>query len=209
MSFEDTWKARDEIEPRIDETPDRKHFYSFLVGVNRQEVRDRLEEVQSQLEKFKCVDNVPRDYFHITVKMAGFLVDNPSQGDEIGEDQLDEIKQQADSIVEDFEPFEVRLKNLNIFPTAVISEVHEARELDSLNRRFKQIDQLLTFRKEYLPHTSIAHFQSKEAFQSLLEKLEQLREQEFGTVEVDEIRLIHTDFRKDKLGFETVERFKL
>lgn len=213
--FEENWQRRGEVEPQVEEVPDRTEFITVLIEVENEGLRKNLKEAQNQIEEFKCVDLVPDDYFHITVKLGGFLVDNPSEEDELGEEDLNDIVNQAEEIVANQDTFEVEVKNLNIFPTVVFAESHDKNgELQSLHEEFSKIEQLMDSPHGYIPHTTLCHFQSQEEFDELLDKLEEIREQNFGTFEVEEISLVRDDIEayadlEGERSFEIIERFEL
>lgn len=207
MSFENQWKRRRSIEPEIDEPveDERREFYTFLVPVEG-DVGARLLEVQEELAGFECFKPVPEHWFHVTVKLAGFRVDDAEKDDEF--DDLARVKEKAGEAVEGFESFKAEVKNLNVFPAAVFAEVH-SRELEELNQAFRS-QGFMPPEHDYIPHVTLGHFRSRKDFSSMVDALEKFRGESFGGLKVDEVLLVKDDLNEPRSkGFDVVERFRL
>ncbi|MFB6208927.1 MAG: 2'-5' RNA ligase family protein [Candidatus Nanohaloarchaea archaeon] len=207
--FLGNWRNRNELEPQVEEIPERTEFITILVEVKEEELRQELRKAQEEIEEFECVDPVPEDYFHITVKLGGFLVEDPGEEDELGEDHLDEIVEEIRQIVEKHESFRLEVRNLNLFSNVVFAETYDIEgELESLHNEMCQIEKLMNEPYDFLPNVTLCHFGSEEEFGELVDRLEEIRKQEFGGFEVEEISLVRDDLKEGK-NFEVIESFKL
>lgn len=212
MNFEENWENRQNIEPQPENTEEleRRDFYTCLIKIEDEKIIEKLNKVQKDISDFDCVNNVPEEYLHITVKLAGFMVENPTEDDEIQESGLEQVVSQARKIGRNTAPFEVKIRNINLFPTAIFAEIHENNRLKELNKEFQDIDECMDAPHDYIPHITISHFQNDQDFGELVEKLEEIREQNLGSLTVEEIYLVHDDLKESReKGFEIIEKIPL
>ena len=66
----------------------RNQYLTFLIKVNDDAIIERVKEIQSELSQFTCVDPFPPEYFHISIKGAGFLVPQKTEKDEITKNEI-------------------------------------------------------------------------------------------------------------------------
>ncbi len=197
MDFQEDWKRRNSIEQTVKEVPERTDFATFVIQVESQELTESLTEVQSEISDIDCVDPVPKNYFHVTVKLGGFIVDDPEADDELSEEDLDEVATSAREIISSHESFAINVENLNLFPNAVFAEVHDGSgRLEDLHDELAQLDELMPSPHDYLPHITLCHFQNQNEFQELVDRLEDTRNRSFGELEVEEVCLVRDDLER-------------
>lgn len=197
MDFQENWERRDRIEPTAEEVPERTDFANFVVQVESQELTESLAEIQDEISDIHCVDPVPRNYFHVTVKLGGFIVDDPEEDDELSEEDLDRIASSARDIISSHEGFAVDVGKLNLFPNAVFAEVHDhSGRLEELHDELARFDELMPSHHDYLPHITLCHLQNQNGFQELVDRLEEARNRSFGTLEVEEVCLVRDDLER-------------
>jgi 2'-5' RNA ligase len=197
MGFQENWERRDSIEPTVKKVPDRTDFTTLVVQVESQELIESLAEIQDKISDIDCVDPVPRDYFHVTVKLGGFIVDEPEADDELSEEDLDEVATSARDIISSHESFAINVEKLNLFPNAVFAEVHDGSgRLEDLHDELAQLDELMPSPHDYLPHITLCHFQNQNEFQELVDRLEDTRNRSFGELEVEEVCLVRDDLER-------------
>jgi 2'-5' RNA ligase len=129
--------------------------------------------------------------FHITVKGLGVLDERMS------EERLESILSRVTSIISPFEPFEVSLRGLEVFPTCIYIKVEDRlSKLQAINKAIVRElgDDIEVSRydgDEYIPHVTIATFANKKVVPLLdLIRSSEMRNKEFGTCSVFELEAI-------------------
>src|ERR671933_1817005 len=98
---------------------------SVVVPVEASRFHERLEPLREALRPFPFVSLHPDHFMHITLVLLGFLVDEPTEEEEVSRERLQEIEKRARIALSDIPAFTVRLANLNAFPGAAFIEVHD------------------------------------------------------------------------------------
>ena len=172
----------------------RTGYLTFLIGVRDEKVIERINEIQSSLQEYECFEPYPDEYFHITVKeLSCFLVSEKKNPDEYTKEELYQLVEKAKEKLEDFEPFELELKNLNNFKSNVIVQAHDGGYIRNINRALLEIPGVQKLQYDYprfLPHVSIAQYRSSEDYTELINQLERVRETIVGPLRVDSIQLV-------------------
>lgn len=218
------WAERESFEPDVDDvrgrvgwTKGRHRYATFLWSIPDDGLAADLESVADRLDEFDCVRGVPERYVHVTIKQVGFVVDDPSDADEVSEATLESIADRAEGIVADADPFEVRVPRLNLFPSVVFGEIADDGGFESLHRALRAIDAVPAHPYEgddYVPHVTLAQFAGRDDLESLLEWLERNRtiladEDGPPTATVDSIDLVTVDPQSFFPRFRTVRRYSL
>jgi len=172
----------------------RTQYLTFLVKVTDRQIIKAVDETQSALAAFPCVDPFPASYLHITVKETGcFLVDEKEAVDEYTGDMLPGLIRAAREILESYSPFDVWLGNLNNFKSVVCVEGHDGGFVRDMNRALLEIPGMVRLRNDFpgfLPHLSIAQYRSVEGYQRLIDYLEKHRERLIGSLRVEGVELV-------------------
>ncbi len=188
----------------------RTQYPTFLIKVNEEGIREKVEAIQCQLSKFECIDVLPPDYLHLTVKETGrFLVDHKENDDEYTPQELDAICENAKRVIRSFEPFEVKLERLNNFTSVVCVEGHDGGVIRSINKMLRdEIGiNMLQYDPAFLPHMSIAQYKNDNDFPRLITRLEKIRDTEIGTLKVENIQLVIANLPTDQ-GHPRIEIIK-
>ena len=131
--------------------------------------------------------------FHVPIKGLGYLED------EVDRNKYEMVLHNIKKIVSDFDPFEIRLRGVDAFPTAIYANVID-------NGRFKEINQRILDElegsveksrfdaEEYVPHVTLATFNTKDV-SPLLEmmKTDEIRDRDFGEAGVYEIEAVRVN----------------
>lgn len=178
----------------------RTLYLTFLVRVTDGKIIEAVEETQSALTGFPCVDPFPANYFHLTVKETGcFLVEEKKALDEYTWEELPDLIEAARETLGGFKPFNVRLENLNNFKSTVCIQCHDGGVIRDMNRAMLEIPGIMKLRNDsprFLPHLSIAQYKSVEGYRRLIEYLEKHRETYFGALRVGSIELAMAELPK-------------
>ena len=217
--FVDVWRERNRIQPEImndwvdnDWAKGRNQFLTFLIKIKDEKLIAKMIEIQDKLSTIPCVNPFPKDYFHITVKGCGFLVESEILEDDILTENLQKIVSQAKEILQTFHKFNVILSKLNIFSEVVLIEVHDGGRIGELNKGLQAIPEIKKMKFDYpnlLPHISIAQFQNNQEFARLISYLEKMRETEFGELTVNRIELVNAHLSGRYPTLKTIHAFEL
>jgi 2'-5' RNA ligase len=132
--------------------------------------------------------------FHVSVKGLGTLD---------GEKDLEKFElslSRIRKIVSSIEPFQVKLRGIDIFPTCIYAKVEDQKNsFKNINKRISdelrgQIDSSVYDGDAYIPHVTLLTFNTRDASR-LIEKSEskEMREMDIGEAGVFEIELVNTD----------------
>jgi 2'-5' RNA ligase len=147
------------------------------------------------------------DYnLHITIRFIG----------EVSEAMAYTIMERALSGLE-FERFEVEFRGLGAFPTEFRPRVvwvgvsrgleELSRIRDSIERRLRSVG-LPPERGEFRPHLTIARVKGSRNIQSLARLIEEYRDQEFGRITVESVRLKKSTLTRQGPIYETLLEVK-
>ena len=192
----------------------RTEYLTFLIRVNNNDVVEKILEIQEELINYSCVDVAPERYLHITVKETGcFLVNEKKDIDELERCELENLVNQVGNLLQNFNPFKVRLSKLNNFKSAVVLEGHDGGVIRGINRALLNVNRIRKLYHDpfFLPHVSIALYKSSNQYKDLLKLLEEKRETHLPSLWVESIELVIAHLPKHERfpKLESVKEFKL
>ncbi len=183
----------------------------LVIPVDDGKFRDRLEPLRDALRPFPFASLHPDHFMHITLSPIGFLVDEPTEEDEISWSDLDEIEVNARKALSGVRPFPLKLANLNAFPAAAFVEVHsEDGSLEKLCGTLRSIPGLE--KTSSLPHLTLAYFHALEgsdAPDALISAIEKYRDWEVAEIEASEVKVSLLKLDSDYPRPEARARIKL
>jgi len=193
----------------------RTEYITFLIRVEDREIARIVRVIQEELVKFHCIDPFPDEYLHITVKETGrFLIENKTAQDEYTRADLPAITREARRILDEYTPFQVRLRNINNFKSTVCVQAHDGGVIRGINRDLLSVPGMARMRHDFpvfLPHLSVAQYKSLRDYEQLVRRLEDIRETRVGDLNVESIQLViahlPTSGRYPRL--ETIAEYKL
>jgi 2'-5' RNA ligase len=184
-SFDDAWAqfaGGGELQPlagrREQFTAGRAQFLSFQAPLAGTPLVDAALDAQDQLAGLAGLDLVPAELLHISILGLGFQVIAQTRHDEILPDAAPQVSGRARNIIAGTPPIEVAVGPPNVFPDAVILEVHDGGALGALRARLDVPaggDALGYGPEEYLPHITVATFRDASPAAELRERLATLR----------------------------------
>jgi len=196
-------------------TRGRTSYAALLVRITDSGVRREIERTLRAIEGIAGVDPYPEAYWHATVKGLGFLVEEPTRGDELSPARLVATADEARPVLESTPRFEAVAGPAAGFSEVVILEVHDGGVVRALNTRLMELlPGVLKTPVDgavFLPHISIARYTSQEGLGELKETLARLRSKggEGARFEVGELELIVAHLATGAPTFEVVETFQL
>jgi 2'-5' RNA ligase len=183
---------------------------SFIIPVDASRFRERLEPLRDALRPFPFVSLHPDHFIHITLLLLGFLVENPTQEDEVSRERLEEIEVTARSVLADIPAFTIRLANLNAFPGAAFVEAHDGGVLEELRDVLCWSCGLK--KPSGRPHMTLAYFQAPDgtpAPERLNSAIARYRDWPVGELTVRSAEMTLLDLRLDYPEPETLAEIPL
>ena len=183
---------------------------SFIIPVDASRFRERLEPLRDALRPFPFVSLHPDHFMHITLLLLGFLVEKPTQEDEVSRERLEEIEVTARRVLADFPAFTVRLANLNAFPGAAFVEAHDGGVLEELRVALCRSCGLK--RPSGPPHMTLAYFQAPDgtlAPEALISAIAPYRDWPVGELMVRSVEMTLLDLRSEYPEPETLAKIPL
>lgn len=192
----------------------RERYLAFLVPVSDPAAVAHIRPIARRVGAVPGVEAYPEDYWHITIKGAGFLVDEPSGPEELSPAALDSAAARAAAVLAGQPPFQVTIGPVNGFPEVVFMEAWDGGEVRRLNTALMEaVPSLPRYPFDgprFLPHISIARFTSAEGLPQLKSLLAELRQSGPGpSFTVRHIDLICAHLSAAAPTFERLRRYHL
>ncbi len=165
---------------------------SFIAIDLNSPVRESLAELQKELEKCGAdVRWVKPENIHLTLKFLG----------DIGEQTIDSIANTVERCCRRLNAFDLEISGVGVFPAirsprvlwAGISGGETPKELQ---REIEDGAASLGFKREnrrFVPHLTIGRFRSSGGKRTLTDKIEQHKNNKFGSVKVDSVIIMRSD----------------
>ena len=181
---------------------------TFVAVESSEKARNELSEVQDELERTGAdLKLVSKENIHMTLRFLG----------DVNENRLDYVR---DAIRKscDIESFEAEIKGMGIFPNpnyirviwagvdSGTSELEALRE--NLDQNLQEID-ISSDDKDFTPHYTIARVKSGKAKDQLRSIVENNSDTMFGTVDVENIKLMKSELTPDGPIYTPLEVYQL
>ena len=121
---------------------------------------------------------LPDDLLHCSLRAAGFQVIAKQRPDDVLRQDVATIAERAAAVMKRCAPIDVRVGPVNVFPDALILEVHDGGALAEIRRALAAAtthDAFVDADAHYLPHISLAFFEHASCAEALRERLPALR----------------------------------
>jgi 2'-5' RNA ligase len=188
------WKRRNDLTPPTDTTDDSERYrLVLLTDVADPDVLSECGRISDALDRFECFDPSPSGLLHVTAKLFDVGVDPSTTGVESPSPVLRRVDRAVSDVVAGYEPFEVELTRLNLFPDVVYGEVADGGRLTGLNRELCDYSGIATLDRDgdnFIPHLTFGYFGNDTDLGALVEFLEANRELQFPTMRVEELALV-------------------
>ena len=198
-SFDEAWRwfsGGGELmtleEQRARFTEGRAQFLSFQVRVTDAAAVDLALDIQDAVDHVDGVERFPDDLLHISVLGVGFQVIEARRPNDVLRQDVASIAERAAKALCGAKPVHVTLGPVNLFPDALILEVHDDGALKEIRRSLEAETRPDAFGFEetsFLPHTTIATFTDASAADGLREALPPLRDRAAVPMRIDRIEL--------------------
>jgi 2'-5' RNA ligase len=131
--------------------------------------------------------------FHVPIKGLGYLEE------ELDRNRYETVLQNITRIISEFSPFEVSIKGVDAFPTAVYAKVADEGRFKEINERILEklegdVEKSRFDAEEFVPHVTLATFNTKDV-SLLLEMIQRpdIRDRDFGSAGVYEIEAVRVN----------------
>jgi 2'-5' RNA ligase len=196
-SFEEAWcwfegggALQVAADSREDFTAGRAQFLSFIAPVTDGAIAAWAHAIIDEIASDEIVEAAD-DELHITLRGVGFQVIERTRADEVLRQDVGRIGDAAARVMRGHAPIDVTVGPVNVFPDALILEVHESEPLASLRSRLGEAagadDALGVDDGTYLPHITIGTFASARAEERLRACLPGLRTSERASLRVRQV----------------------
>lgn len=187
-SFDEAWRwfaGGGELTPmgawRDRFTAGRAQLLSFQAPLAGLDAADAIIGVQEELYDTEAGPHLrffEPEMLHISLRAAGFQVIAASQPGDITREDAARVMRDAMKALRGHGPVRARLGPLNVFPDALVLEVHDDGRLAAVRDALGPLvaDAFGLSAPEYLPHVTVAMFGSPEAAEPLRRVLPALRE---------------------------------
>jgi 2'-5' RNA ligase len=192
-SFDEAWRWFEAGGALVPVAEQREHllggraqFLVFHARITDPRVVDAAQDALDSLSDIAGLVPMDPDHLHISIRAVGFQVIEKRRDDEVLRQEVGGISERAAKIAKRAKPARIEAGPPNVFPDALILEAHdEAGALASLRSELAGAVANDAFGLEdaqYLPHITIAWFETAGVADALRERLSSLRE-EFAPVE--------------------------
>jgi 2'-5' RNA ligase len=199
-TYEEAWASfaqADRMEDFADQYPaDEAHLLTWHIPVASEDVPG-VVALQMELTALDDLAAIPVERFHVSVAPAA-VTDEPDPALE------HELLHHAEQAWAAEPPFLVDLHSVNVFPTAVVVEVHgkgPAHLLDRLleSGYWKGLPWRAPNRDIFLPHLTVAIATRRRAADDVRRVVQGHRHEDFGTLEVDCLELCRIPVARSRL----------
>lgn len=173
-------------------TRGRAQFLSFEAPLAGSPVADEAAALQDELAGMPELAPWPLDLLHISLRGVGWQVIEKLRPDEVLRQEVGSIAERAARSLRGLGPIDIAVGPLNVFPDALVLEVHEASGLAEARRRLEEAAGADAFGHSvatYLPHVTIGTFRERAATPALRQMLTLLRDRPPVRVELRRLEL--------------------
>ena len=171
-----------------------------------EEIKSKILGVQKRFSKFD-IKFVESENLHFNLKFFR----------EIGDQEIEKLKQILKEVSEKFEPFEIEIKGIGTFPSknyirVIWLGVKEGNNIIAmLGESIQDSIEPLGFLKEgrFIPHLTLARVRTARNKEDLISKVEELKDIEIGKMKVDSMILFRSKLSPKGPFYEEVFNVKL
>jgi 2'-5' RNA ligase len=170
----------------------RAQFVTFQAPLADLPVAAEIEALQDDLADVAGLDLMPRDALHISIRGVGFQVIAKTRPDDVTREDVPRAGERAAAPIVATAPIDLTLGPVNVFPDALILEVHDGGRFAELRARLDAIERGDTFALQhatYLPHVSIGWFRDVACADELRARLPAMRDRVLPPVQIRRVEL--------------------
>ncbi len=199
-SFDDAWQwftAGGELVPLEEQrerfTEGRAQFLAFQARLTDSAAVDLVLDIQDALEGIDGVTPMPEELLHISVLGVGFQVIEAHRPNDVLRQDVGSIAERGARALRGMKPVDVQVGPVNVFPDALILEVHDDEgKLKGIRHALEAATRPDAFGFEestFLAHTTIATFADASP-DALRDALPPLRDRPSVPMRISRIELV-------------------
>ena len=198
---------------RTQESHGRKNHLALAIKITDMGIRDKMLSTADRIRDIQGLYIFPPEYYHITVKILGFMSEMKNNADDIVPGELNDICHQVTSVIEQIPIFTLEIGSVNSLGSFIILEVEDEGNISMIQQTFREKTTLIPRYElevdNWLPHISIAAFQSSGGLEELKIRLAELRGKRIGEMKVKRIDLIAAGLQKPFPKLRVVHSYQL
>ncbi|MDA3884700.1 MAG: hypothetical protein PF638_03810 [Candidatus Delongbacteria bacterium] len=214
------WENRNELEPFIakrrawdfDSFARDKRQIGLIYQIKDQSVIDNLLELNEILSEFDCYNPFPKEHFHVTLKILGTISNEKESPNDYSISNIDDLLFNLKTKISWFYKFQAKIKLINLFPSVLFAEVFDNGKFLELNKIICETNDIVTFPERdlenYIPHIALGNFKNNN-IKDFVDKVSELRNLDFGMIEVNSINLVKVDLTAPVPEFERLNMIEL
>lgn len=195
-------------------TRGRAQYLAFLIRIEDSAAQQYVASAIERVAGIPGVEPYPEDYWHMSVKGAGFQVIKRSYDDDVLREDVPRIAAKGKTLLAGQPAFQAQLGAIAGFTEVVFLEVHDGgriRELNSvLTEQLPEVPRYPIDGDVFLPHISIARFTSNAGLPQLKETIATHRGEANGpSFLVRRIEFVKVWLSEETPEFETLATYPL
>ncbi len=192
----------------------RAQMLVFLIRIEDPAVREYAEGVLDRLAGIPGIEPYPSEYWHITVKGAGFQVIKRMRADDVLREHVGRLGRDAGALLSTLPAYAAQIGLPNGFPEVIFLEIREDGATREMNTTLaERLDGMVTYAIDganFLPHMSIARFTSNEGLDQLRATLAELRDEAPGPkFSIRRVEFVKAWLSEETPDFETLASYPL
>lgn len=214
------WERRHDLSPSPITDQDieqrgigRDRHLVLLAHLHDSDLITSVKPLLKRLGQFECFEPIPEENLHITVKVFGNVVEDPSSEDEFSPAEERDLAAALESELDDCSPFEVEFPRFNLFPDTVYAEVDDDGRFRRLNRRVCELSNVPVWDRDrdgFIPHLSLGHFTQRGGYDQLIEYLETNRRLDLPPIGIDQVEFVALNLSEGRFPpYETIQTYPL
>lgn len=191
----------------------RDRHLVLLASLADDDVASEFRPVLDRLGAYDCFVPIEERFLHVTVKVFGNVVAEPTGKAEFSGRAERELVDSLKGAVERFGTFQVSFPRINLFPAAVYAEVNDDGQFGELNRRVCALPEVPVWDRDldgFIPHVSLGHFIQRNGYEELVAALEAKRELDVSATAIEALQFVALDLSEGRFpAFETIATYSL
>jgi len=191
----------------------REIALALAIKIDEAEIIDKIISTANRIRDIPGLYTFPPEYYHITVKILGFMSEVKVEVDDIIPKELDDFLYQVALVLEQIPNFTLEIGAVNSLGSFIILEAEDGGNISLIQQAFREKSILIPSYEfegdNWLPHLSVAAFQSLEGLEEVKIRLGQLREGKIGKMEVKQIHLIEAGLQNPFPKLRVVHSYQL
>lgn len=212
------WERRHELSPSpiaeadVAQSGGQDRHLVLLTHLEDRDVVAASRPVLDRLGGFECVEPIPERSLHVTVKVFGTVVEQPSTEAEFSSQEERELATVLESVLAAWSPFDVAFPRFNLFPGVVYAEVADSGRFRAMNQAVCELPDVPVWDRDgagFIPHLTLGQFTQRSGYGRLVEYLETHRQLDLPTIRIDQVKLVALDRSNGRFPpYEMIETYR-